>query len=632
MRIGNYLIELGHLSKGTEKQLYESLYIYNKELITKFGEKIFTILFIPVAKVQTVGAFLCFNTIGDIYSVGSPLRGVQIKRFGEPEEERTIADERDLILLRTICEKYTVKANDILKHLLLAGLHQDIIFKPISKDTEVILSFLRNAPAYILDLFYRYKSIYYSDRLDKNTQLELLFENVRKIKEEIYEGNATTVKIDENLFFGVLYHIFSPELTIDRSHYKSLFDQRNDRQADIPAEVVRKLSGNKVKVMVGTVRLKEGESLDTNAWQDIVDIVQEVNTKGPAQVNPAELGIELMQNLVNNTLKTKRKYLLGLVYSYSVLKGESLPIFSQTYEILMKYKEFIGDRMNNLLFLILSESLKQYPEQFINLNNIISRKPSDIKGLCKTLENLWKSKVTDKEKRILQILEKNGYYVENLADWQNDWTSAEIESWIKSLNINVIDKGVIAKIKNELYGEQYEQMQNEVKKFKFEGQRIGMVGATKTFTFHLSKKKAHSVAMFNMGICDAPDNKLWNSPDFWQMIIFDEDKNACGGVIYRTIEENGKKYLVCSIQPSQGILSSTSPQSVYDKIIQYSRLIAKILRYDTILIPQDAVIHSNRGSIQTEIAKRNYRTITLQQEYDFSYSPYHYPYQKFFVV
>ena len=138
--------------------------------------------------------------------------------------------------------------------------------------------------------------------------------------------------------------------------------------------------------------------------------------------------------------------------------------------------------------------------------------------------------------------------------------------------------------------------------------------------------------MFNMGVCVAPDDKLWNSPDFWQMIIFDEDKNACGGVIYRTIAENGKKYLICSIQPSQKILSVTSPKSVFDKIIQFSRLIAKILRYDGLLIPESASIHSNRGSIQTEITKRNYKTITLQHNYDFSYYPYHYPYQKFFVI
>ena len=186
-------------------------------------------------------------------------------------------------------------------------------------------------------------------------------------------------------------------------------------------------------------------------------------------------------------------------------------------------------------------------------------------------------------------------------------------------------------------------MQNEMKKFKFERGK-GAFEATKTFTFHLSKRKAHSVAMYNMGVCVAPDEKLWNSSDFWRMIIFDDHKTACGGVIYRTITEEEKskrylkfrqkirRYLICSIQPSQRILSVTSPISVYGKIIQYSKLMAKISKYDAVLIPESSSIHSNRGSIQTEIAKRNYPKITLQNEYDFSYSPHHYRYKTFFVV
>ncbi|MBI2652415.1 hypothetical protein HYX00_03020 [Candidatus Woesearchaeota archaeon] len=610
--IGKYLLELAELSKGTEVQLFDSLSNI-KYLISMFKEKIFQILLIPVAKVQTVGTFLCFRSIGQVQNNGG------------------IKDEQDIIVVRTICEKYSVRANDILIHILVEGLKQNIIAKPISKDKELIFSFLNNAPAFIIDLFAKYREIFESNRLDRNAQLELLFENVRRIKDEIYEGSTTTLKIEEKLFFGVLYYVFPPELTIERSQYKVLFDQREDRQGDIPMGI-RKLSGRKVKIAVGSMQLKEGDSLNAEAWQDIVNIVQETNNNGPTKFNPAELGIELMQNLANKTLRDKRKHYLSLVYSYSVLRGESLPVFSQTYEILMKYKEFIGDRTSDLLFGILSESLKQHPEQYAILNSTILGKTRDMRGLCKTLENIWKGPVPDKEKRIMQILERNGFFVESISAWQQEWTSKEIEAWIKNLSANVVEKSLIARIKNEIYGEQYEQMQHEVKKFSFNRGGKGILGATKPFTFHLSKRKAHSAAMFNMGVCVATDDKLWNSQDFWQMIIFDEDKNACGGVIYRTIVENNRRYLVCSIQPSQRILSVTSPNSVYEKIIQFSRLITKILKYDAVLIPKDSAIHSNRGSIQSEIAKRNYKTIVLKKEYDFSYNPYHYSYQIFFVV
>jgi len=140
--------------------------------------------------------------------------------------------------------------------------------------------------------------------------------------------------------------------------------------------------------------------------------------------------------------------------------------------------------------------------------------------------------------------------------------------------------------------------------------------------------------MFNMGVCVAVDDKIWNQPDMWQMIIFDKEKIGCGGVIYRTIEEDGRKYLVMSIQPSSRILGSCSPTQTFEKILQFSRVILKKLKYDALLIPVDAVIHSNRSSIQSEIATRYKERdkIKLKHKYAFSYNPYNYSYQEFYVV
>lgn len=623
------IAEIFNYAAGTEDLVSKS-FRGIRYLIVDFKEDIFKSFLVPIAKAQAVGTHLCYDSFVRIrYGKEGTIRPPSM--FG-------IQNIEDLELLKNICERYPIKAYDILVNIIEEGLEYGIVARPIGKDSEVILSFLKNAPAYILDIFARYKELYYSNRLDKNIQMVMLFENIGKIKEEIYEGNASFAKIDEKLFFGVLYHIFAPELTIERNQYKQVFNSRNDRQSDYP-DALQKISGMKVKISKGSVKLKEGKTLDTAAWQTIIDVVQEVNNSSPQQINPAQLGFELMENLVNNLLKEKRKHYLALIYGYSVLKGQSLPVFSQTFEILMKYKEFIGDRMNDLLFSILSESLKQDQNRYKELNSVIIGRTLDMKGLCKALEDIWNPRekkkrgisLEEKERIILKILERNGYYLESINDWQPHWTRNEIENWIRNINANIIDKGLITRIKNGLYGEDYTQMQNEMGKFKFErGKKF--LGAKKTFTFNLSKKKAHSVAMFNMGVCIAVDEKLWNKPDFWQMIIFDEEKNACGGVLYRTIEEKEKKYLICSIRPSQKILSVTSPTSVYDKIMQYSKLIKKILKFDAVLIPEKSEIHSNRGSIQTEIQNRNYRTITLKREYTFSYDPYNYTYKKFFVV
>ncbi len=328
----------------------------------------------------------------------------------------------------------------------------------------------------------------------------------------------------------------------------------------------------------------------------------------------------------NGTLRAKQKEYLKHIYSYDAANGNILPDFNTNHETLMKYKEFIGDRLkNDLIFTLLSKAQQAFPEQFTSL---LGKPKADYRRLAKTLFGLWNSKVEGKEEKLKGILERNSIFVEAI-NWPTNITEEQINQWL-STNANVIEKSLIQKVFNSLYGEQYEGMQKEMEKFEFKREGKSLFG--KPFRFILSKRLMHSVAMFNMGVCIAPDNKLWNSEDFWQMIIFDEEDNACGGVIYRTISEDGKAYLIASIQPSSSILSSVSPHQIYARIIQFSRLIVKALNYQNLLIPTNSAIHSNRGSIQSIISSNNYPRIKLKHNYDFSYSPYHYVYNEFFIV
>ncbi|MBW2975546.1 hypothetical protein KY366_07535, partial [Candidatus Woesearchaeota archaeon] len=398
---------------------------------------------------------------------------------------------------------------------------------------------------------------------------------------------------------------------------------REDRQSDIPA-VLNRISGLKVKISKGGYILKD--ELDVKSWNNLVEAVNEVNRK-KIKIIPHDLGYNLFKEYRDGSLRQKQKQYLKWIYAFDSNEGHSLPNFNTDHETLMKYKEFIGDRLkNNLIFTLLSKAQEAYPKQFSELLGISKR---DYKKLAKTLLGLWKSDAPQKEERIKSILERNAFFVEEI-NWQPNITINEINDWLNSLSSNVIEKELVQKIFNDLYGENYGQMQKEMEKFEFKTE--GKSGFGRPFRFILSKRKMHSVAMFNMGVCVAPDDKLWNSPDFWQMIIFDEEDNGCGGVIYRTIEEDDKKYLIASIQPSQGILSSVSPEQTYARIIKFSKLMRKGLKYQNLLIPTDSVIHSNRSSIQSIIPSMNYPTLTLKRKYDFSYSPYHYQYQKFYIV
>lgn len=591
--------------KGVEVQVANSI-VELVELVKKFGIGLFDDLLIPVAEAQTVASFLVFNSFREINGIN----------------DDALKTKDDLEILKFICIKKTTKANDILRHIIIKGINNWVIKVPLSKEAEIIKAFLAQSPAYLIELYNVFKSIYLGELKDKNIRYENLFKDVKQLKKDIITGSLTK-DYEENMVLGVLYAVFAPEATIDRDFYKRSIQGRQDRQSDIPP-VLDSLSGVKVRISKGSHMFK-GE-LDTSSWNNLIEAVNEVN-RDRMKIVPEQLGINLLLEFRNGSLRKKQKEYLKSIYAFDAGNGNSLPDFNTHYETLMKYKEFVGDRLkNNLIFSLLSKAQEAYPEKF---SQMVNSSTKDYRRLAKTLEGLWKSNAADKESRIKSILEKNGFFVESI-NWASGAGANEINAWLGSLQSNVIDKSFVQKVFNELYGEHYEGMQKEMDKFEFKREGKSLFG--KPFRFVLSKRKMHSVAMFNMGVCVAPDDKMWNSEDMWQMIIFDEEDNACGGVIYRTITEDGKSYLVASIQPSTSILSSVSPEQTYKKIMQFSMLMVKKLRYQNLLIPSSSTIHSNRGSMQSIISSMNYPTISLKNTYEFSYSPYKYSYNGFFIA
>jgi len=599
--IKKYFLELLKYCKGTEQELFDAFEDL-KPLFKVCGIELFDLLLIPTAKSQTVGTSLCFQSFGRI--------------------TEAIKTKEDLEILRFIVEKKLRKANDILKNIIIKGLKKGII-KDLTQEKGVLKEFLTQTPAYLIELYEEFKNIYLGPSAEKkkHSDYENLFSDVEKLKEDIVNGSLTK-EYDENIVLGVLFSIFAPEVSTDRDRYKRILDSRTDRQSDIPSALNR-LSGREVSISKGGYILK-GE-LDTSSWNNLIEAVNEIN-RNRIKVVPEQVGLNLLREYKEKTLRENQKEYLKQIYDFDVGNGNALPDFNTNHETLMKYKEFIGDRLkNDLIFTLLSKAQEKSPAEFAEQ---LGKTKADYSTLAKFLLDSWKYNKPNKEKIIKSILESKGFFVESI-DWPADITAAQINDRLNSLPA-VIEKSLVQKIFNALYGEQYKGMEKEMEKFEFKREVKTLVG--KHFRFILSKRKMHSIAMFNMGICVAPDNELWESKDFWQMIIFDEENDANGGVIYRTIEEDGKKYLIASIQPSTSILSSVSPQQTYAKIIQFSRLMVKTLKYQNLLIPTISAIHSNRGSIKAIITSKDYPKITLKHVYNFSYSPHDYTYQEFFIV
>ncbi len=607
----NNLIKLAKMSdafKGRESEVYHSL-DYLTPLFIKFENQLFDLLIFPTIKRQQMSSSKIFNSF------------LRLDEMFKREE--------DFTLLISIMNKRKLKTNDFIKEILIIGRKRLFIYAPLSHQKENLLSFVDNCSVDFIEVYQEYISLLHSDHPEKAKHMEMFVKKYKQIKQDIFSG-VLSQDFDEKILVGIIYSVFAPEISIDRSTYYRTYSSRTDRQADIPNKLwhgLTKISPYEVKISKGGVALKAGEELRDEAWHNLVEAVAEINTK-PVTVIPQQLGLDLLKAFVTKSLKDEKKKYVKLLYAFSVQLGEALPEFNTSHITLMKYKEFVGDRLrNDLILKVVSEAHEKEPGEFTKIIQLIG-KPKKFDGLAKQLHKMWTSAMPDKITRIKAVLERNRIHVDNLNWTITNWQ--DIRGWLHAQSANTLSKKVINDIFAMLTGENYNQMIHEMDKFEHSHKATGKGG--EKYLFMLSKRKLHSVAMYNMGVCVASDDRMWNMPDFWPMIIWDKNFHAHGGVMFRTIEEAGKKYLVLSINPSSSILNQVSPVHLYDQIIAYAEKIRKKLHYDQILIPTNGAIHSNRGSIQAAITERSYPKKTLSSKHVFSYSPHAYTYQEFFIV
>ncbi len=144
----------------------------------------------------------------------------------------------------------------------------------------------------------------------------------------------------------------------------------------------------------------------------------------------------------------------------------------------------------------------------------------------------------------------------------------------------------------------------------------------------VTKKKAHAVAGFNMGVCTASDKKLWDSKKSFYMVLFDEKGVAQGGVRFLVFQDRGKKYLsLAGINPGMDLLEKAEPKEVFDQIIALSQEVAERMGLEgEILIPhnpKDPFLASNRIPVQKVIQAGQYEKRRLLSTIQLGYQQPH---------
>ncbi|MFT4343296.1 MAG: hypothetical protein ACMXYE_00955 [Candidatus Woesearchaeota archaeon] len=249
------LVEYHKNFKGAERDNWN---LFPKRLCKLYGIDVFPLILDPVIKSQTVASFLCFEQIEEMAELGA---------LQTPEDAK---------VLTKIITQNGRRAADILKNLLVPIVQKKLLQKPLATEKDCLLAFLKESPVMLPELFKQFKDLYYNNP-NREAHAEQLFKHAKVLIKDIRNGSLSQ-NYDQHLVTGVLYSVFSPELSIDRQMLETALNNREDRDSDIPREV-GKLKEINVKISKGSY--VQTDEINTDAWNIIVNAVNFVNQQKP---------------------------------------------------------------------------------------------------------------------------------------------------------------------------------------------------------------------------------------------------------------------------------------------------------------------------------------------------------------
>ncbi len=565
----------------------------------------------PILAAQGESAFMYFDSIK------------QIEKYQDISRE-------DIDYIVYVGKRYGTRARDILK---------EIISKvgSIAGERKSIEGFIQDINITNYEIYERYKWL--KDNND-TSGIEALRKRIDEMKEKIYIGSVEQSDFKDSLYRAVSHYVFPPAVGVDQEMYFTLNYNRPDRRDDVPKSL-NSLQYQPIRIKTGMYSLGEDQSLELSNWEDMSRIVKKVNAEitssGGLLKDPgtATRIIDLYKK--NGSLsKEDQSALLESMYRYHISTGGAQLNSSYTLSLagLMEYKEFIGDRIKtNLISSCIKEFRETNPNEYEILKkdilNRVGKQSQQAVGRVKSMLAGIRRQI-DEPSRQIAI----GHLDEFLLDYGLSYQTIKdkkLEEYSSILVSDTQDEDTVVcnKISNDLVLGIKNSMRKEVEKFKFSPTENAQED-TQELQFVISKKKEHGVAGFNMGVCVTPDEKLWNDPDFWNVILFDPDsKQAMGGAHFLI---RGGNLTLPGINPSLDILARVNNEELYVAIIKYAHKVKEVLGLEKVLIPKDTIIHSNRSQIHEIVRKRNYPIHTFSESQPFSYNPHAYSFSETFIA
>jgi len=120
---------------------------------------------------------------------------------------------------------------------------------------------------------------------------------------------------------------------------------------------------------------------------------------------------------------------------------------------------------------------------------------------------------------------------------------------------------------------------------------------------------------FHIGTCLRTDTKLWTDPRFQLLAMFDQKTQTVQGIIclYEKTFANESTLLILSVDPSKALLDKVGLANAYDSIEKALIDFGRAGNYSKLYFNGDLEVLSHRGSVASELIKRHYRKIRLDE-------------------
>jgi hypothetical protein len=542
-----------------------------------------------------------------------------------------VRDISDLDVLRDLVTQTGVRALDILCNLVIPAVYRGTIQK-LADHRECLQGFVKDVGCWDAELYRSYWQIVANASLsasERRSRIDALRKGFTGLAAAIRSGSVLQEQERHPLFLSAMAYVFPPSVSATLQMYGELYAGMPDRPEDVSGrDPGPELRQRTYALGGGSWQLRAGATKSASVWEPALAALRVAAASGASAESSAKLGWDLLRLWSEGRLgKAEVKAalwprLLGTVGA----AGDHLPQEAGTAAQLQEIARVFSDRMRDAVEEALVASKRQDQDMY---DRLVKEKmapkaragPELMKSVWQQIER-YRGSLVEEEEAIRRLSHQLRRFAVDQAVLKEILAGVDSINALRALleqigprRADPLPGREVQRMHAELAGQEVSAMQREL----FGGPRgDGLLEYRKgslalELTCELTKRRIHAAVGFTEGVCVATDVALWNNPDFLQVAFWNSDGICRGGMHLLAVEAAGDGYLTLpGINPSRSLLEIVEASTMLDTACDYAWRLARAWGMKGVWIPAAQEIHSNRQAMREAIAKRRWKTRSVQ--------------------